>query len=184
MQKAGYREGITAGKESALQEGFDDGFASTGAPLGRELGILRGLCSALLAFLSRSSPSTPPLSPLSPDIPALIDDVRAIAAQLAEVRLSDIAPPDAQAVAHAREHLADAAMAVDSADDDEADPAALNEDIRDKRDMEGLEDLMARMGAGTTAAAAPARPTPQDVTRLRERLLGIARGLGLELQWS
>jgi hypothetical protein len=37
----GYREGITAGKESALQEGFDTGFASVGAPLGRDIGFIR-----------------------------------------------------------------------------------------------------------------------------------------------
>ncbi|KAI0000296.1 hypothetical protein BJV77DRAFT_1063742 [Russula vinacea] len=48
FQNAGYREGITAGKDGALQEGFDAGFAQTGAPLGRELGLLRGLASALI----------------------------------------------------------------------------------------------------------------------------------------
>ncbi|KAG8714075.1 hypothetical protein FRC09_018034, partial [Ceratobasidium sp. 395] len=50
---AGYREGITAGKESALQEGFDDGFASVGASLGRQLGVLRGMANAALAVCVR-----------------------------------------------------------------------------------------------------------------------------------
>ncbi|KAH9032821.1 hypothetical protein EDB84DRAFT_1243530, partial [Lactarius hengduanensis] len=57
---AGYRDGISSGKEAALQEGFDAGFARTGAPRGRELGVLRGLAAALLLHLSRSSPAAHP----------------------------------------------------------------------------------------------------------------------------
>ncbi|KAH8981868.1 hypothetical protein EDB92DRAFT_1952762 [Lactarius akahatsu] len=57
---AGYRDGISSGKEAALQEGFDAGFARTGAPRGRELGVLRGLAAALLLYLSRSSPAAQP----------------------------------------------------------------------------------------------------------------------------
>ena len=115
--------------------------------------------------------------------------MRDVAARLADVRLSDIAPLDPEAVAHAREHLADAAMSVDNLndedDDDDVDAAALNEEIRDKRDMEGLEDLMARMGAGAGPAPAPrARPTAEDVVRLRDRLMAVAQSLGLALQWS
>ncbi|KAI0720541.1 hypothetical protein C8T65DRAFT_567670 [Cerioporus squamosus] len=186
---AGYREGITAGKEGALQEGFDDGFARVGAPIGRELGILRGLCSALLAFLARPVPASSPFSSSqhSHDS-ALANEVREIAAALANVRFSDIAPPDLDAIAHAREHL-ESSNTMDEDDDaaDLTDPAKLNEEIKDKRDMESLEDLMARMGApGTTSSVspAPARPTANDVARLKERLMGIAQGLRLALQWS
>ncbi|KAH9172071.1 hypothetical protein EDB89DRAFT_1967542 [Lactarius sanguifluus] len=57
---AGYRDGISSGKEAALQEGFDVGFARTGAPRGRELGVLRGLAAALLLHLSRSSLAAQP----------------------------------------------------------------------------------------------------------------------------
>ncbi|KAI1790125.1 hypothetical protein LXA43DRAFT_521396 [Ganoderma leucocontextum] len=177
---AGYREGITAGKEGALQEGFDDGFASVGAPLGRDLGVLRGLAAALLAFLTRPSP----------DRATLVAEVRGIAGALSDVRLSDIAPPDLEAFAHAREHLN-----AHADEEDLADPAALNEELKAKRDMESLEDLMARMssggsGSGSGADANPksngARPTAEDVVRLKERLLAIARELGLDLvvQWS
>lgn len=77
-------------------------------------------------------------------------------------------------------------MVVDAdGDDEDVDPAALNEEIKAKRDMEGLEDLMARMGAGesTSAERVPARPTAEDVGRLKERLLAIAHSMGLELQW-
>ncbi|KAI0712235.1 hypothetical protein C8Q76DRAFT_768941 [Earliella scabrosa] len=174
---AGYREGITAGKESALQQGFDDGFAQVGAPTGRELGILRGLCSALLAFLSRNPQ----------DHAALLEQVRGIATTLANVRFSDIAPPDLEAIAHAREHL-ESARPMDEDDDgaELTDPAKSNEEIKDKRDMEGLEDLLAQMSApgADGRSVPPARPTADDVARLRERLLSIARSLGLTLQWS
>ncbi|KAI0754906.1 hypothetical protein C8Q80DRAFT_1095305 [Daedaleopsis nitida] len=171
---AGYREGITAGKESALQEGFDDGFAQVGAPIGRELGILRGVCSALLAFLSR----TP--SPRS----ELVNQVREITTALANVRFSDIAPPDLEAIAHAREHL-ESVQAMDEDDDgaDLTDPAKLNEEIRDKRDIEGLEDLMAQMNASGRIGD-PARPTSEDVAKYKERLMKITQDFGLTLQWS
>ncbi|TFY74295.1 hypothetical protein EWM64_g9718 [Hericium alpestre] len=55
---SGYREGITAGKEDALQEGFDAGFAEVGVPLGQELGLLRGLASALQSFLAPMPPTS------------------------------------------------------------------------------------------------------------------------------
>ncbi|RPD62472.1 hypothetical protein L226DRAFT_610974 [Lentinus tigrinus ALCF2SS1-7] len=176
---AGYREGITAGKEGALQEGFDDGFATVGAPIGRELGILRGLCSALLAFLSPADPSQ------STSDAALANEVREIAAALVNVRFSDIAPPDLEAIAHAREHLEPSnAMTQDEDAADLTDPAKLNEEIKDKRDMENLEDLMAQVGSSNAPSVAPARPTTEDVTRLKARLMSIAQGLGLPLQWS
>ena len=118
-------------------------------------------------------------------------EVRSIANELSNVRLSDIAPPELEALAHAREHL-DAEGKGARRDEDEydvTDPAELNEELKAKRDMEGLEDLMARMGNGGDGAAArlkPGRPTAQDVVRLRERLLAIARvlGLGIAVQWS
>ncbi len=117
-----------------------------------------------------------------------MNEVRDIAAALANVRFSDIAPPDLEAIAHAREHL-ESSNSMDADEDaaDLTDPAKLNEEIKDKRDVESLEDLMAQMGApGTTSGAAPAptRPTANDVARIKERLMGIAQGLGLALQWS
>lgn len=178
--QAGYREGITAGKESALQQGFDDGFAHTGAPLGRELGILRGLCSALIALLSRPQPTD--------TAQAALAETRDIAAQLANVRFSDIVPPDLEALAHAREHL-DAKMSEAEADKDSdgedlADPASLNEELKGKREMEGLEDLMAQMTAGGGSAAAQARPKAADIAQLKGRLLAVAEASGLRPQWS
>jgi hypothetical protein len=95
--QAGYREGITAGKQSALQEGFDDGYANVGAPLGRKLGLLLGLSSSILSLL------TSPSYGLKHE--HLLNEMRDIAMQLSNVRLTDIAPPDLEAEAHERLHL-------------------------------------------------------------------------------
>lgn len=85
MEQAGYRDGISAGKEAALQEGFDAGFARAGAPRGRELGVLRGLAAALLHHLTRSSPG-----------PAAETQARAreIVDRLAAMRFADLVLPD------------------------------------------------------------------------------------------
>ncbi|KIM78529.1 hypothetical protein PILCRDRAFT_98408 [Piloderma croceum F 1598] len=120
----GYREGITAGKESALQEGFDDGFAHVGVPLGHELGILRGIASALYSFLSSTSPAQDPM----------VVEARDIASLLANIRFTDIAPRDLEAEEHARQHL--------EADDNTLD---MNEEVEEKRRMEELEDIQARL---------------------------------------
>ncbi|KAH9016646.1 hypothetical protein EDB83DRAFT_2321136 [Lactarius deliciosus] len=60
---AGYRDGISSGKEVALQEGVDVAFARNGAPRGREPGVLQGVATALL----------PPPVPLLPRRPACAD---------------------------------------------------------------------------------------------------------------
>jgi len=97
FMNAGYREGITAGKESALQEGFDDGFASVGAPLGRQVGTLRGTANAALALcLRRRSDRT------------LEGELGDIVQCLSRTKLSALAPPDMQAIEHAGMHESDA----------------------------------------------------------------------------
>lgn len=157
---AGYREGITAGKESALQAGFDEGFAETGAPIGRNIGLLRGHISSLISFSSsrRSLPE-------GVDAGKLLDEARAISAALGNVRFSDIAPPDLEAERHAREHL-----------EESAEDVVTSEELQGKRDMEGLEDLMGRMGGQKEG-----RPTMKDVAELEARLDTLAQILGLSL---
>ncbi|GJE85540.1 Yae1 family protein [Phanerochaete sordida] len=159
---AGYREGITAGKEGALQEGFDEGFAQTGAPLGRNLGLLRGFSSSIASFLSSSSAQD------LADRAQLLEEVRAISSALSNVRFSDIVPPDMQAIEHAKEHLEDAEDVVTS------------EELQEKRNMESLEDLMNRMGAAPSAKQTD-RPTAEDVAQLEQRLHALAHTLGLTL---
>ena len=166
--KAGYREGITAGKESALQAGFDEGFANVGAPIGRQLGILRGIASALLSSL-RSSASDPQKA-------TAVEQLREIASQLGAIRFSDIAPPDLEAERHAREHLGDRRL--EEADETEA---SVPEEVQDKRAIESLEDMLAQMGSGSTPTK---RPSIDDVNELQKRLLAICRQLGLSLHWS
>ncbi|ETW81528.1 hypothetical protein HETIRDRAFT_247413, partial [Heterobasidion irregulare TC 32-1] len=119
---AGYREGITAGKESALQEGFDAGFAQIGVPLGRELGIMRGLAAALQHFLNTL--------PQSEATAAHMTEARDISTQLAEVRFADVAPRDLEAEQHAREHLTTYGEEMDG-----------NEEVEAKRKVEQLEDM-------------------------------------------
>ncbi|KIM31121.1 hypothetical protein M408DRAFT_327412 [Serendipita vermifera MAFF 305830] len=119
---SGYREGITAGKENALQEGFDEGFASIGAPLGRQLGTLRGTVNALQAYSQQPKPSTS-----SEESMVFSSHLRGLSQRLARIRLTDLAPRDLQAEAHAREHrdieaegtddaLAKAIMELDTSD--------------------------------------------------------------------
>lgn len=48
----GYREGIAAGKQGALQAGFDEGYA-LGAELGKAAGWVKGALEGLLAALAK-----------------------------------------------------------------------------------------------------------------------------------
>ncbi|KAH9959784.1 hypothetical protein BC827DRAFT_1268552 [Russula dissimulans] len=122
FQNAGYRDGITEGKEAALQEGFDAGFAQAGAPRGRELGLLRGLAGALLLHLTRaaaaatatavhpsaaerSSASAAPAAHTAPHVRAHVRAVREIVDALATVRFADIAPsPPPEEAEHLHAH--------------------------------------------------------------------------------
>ncbi|KAL4073135.1 hypothetical protein V8B97DRAFT_186159 [Scleroderma yunnanense] len=144
---SGYRQGIITGKESSLQEGFDIGFADVGVPTGRELGNLRGIASALVAFLAENH--------------VLVEEARAISTAFAQIRFSDIAPPDIEAEQHAREHL-----------DGNDTPA-----ISHKREMENLEDMFSQLGKGIRQG----RPTREDVAKLKERLAVLSTRLALSL---
>lgn len=131
--QTGYREGITAGKLSTLQQGFDQGFNEVGASLGRQLGALRGQLAALL-LLTSSPTSTSPSSaaaagrraparsrglnatptagagagtlPLlaSPRLEQARLDLRGLAKELDAVTLDTLAEPDWEAIEHESEH--------------------------------------------------------------------------------
>jgi hypothetical protein len=164
--QTGYREGITAGKESALQEGFDDGFAHVGVPLGHELGILRGIASALYSFLSSTSPT--------PVQESMVVAARDVASLLANIRFTDIAPRDLEAEEHARQHL--------EVDDNALD---MSNEVEEKRKMEELEDMLAKLTPGSTAGLNQSgRPTVEDVRLLKGRLETLTRGLGLSVDLS
>ncbi|KAF9011209.1 hypothetical protein BDQ17DRAFT_1233860 [Cyathus striatus] len=160
---SGYREGITAGKEGALQEGFDSGFAEIGAPLGRDIGILRGIASALFALLSAT-----------PGKEDMLNEARDISSQLSRIRFSDIVPRDLEAEEHARQHLESDEYGLD-----------VNEGIADKRDMEGLEDMLAKLSAGATMSTSDkSRPKMDDVRLLKERLGALTQRIGIDVNWS
>lgn len=122
--QAGYREGITDGKLSTLQQGFDEGFALS-APLARHLGILRGRATALLQFyIAQSAPSE------------LVDGVRDLLRDLGRARRDDVLPKDLEREAH-----------------EEEDRLARGEEgfeleSNDKRDMEHLEKALEGVSSG------------------------------------
>ncbi|KAF9646929.1 hypothetical protein BDM02DRAFT_3117884 [Thelephora ganbajun] len=172
---AGYREGITAGKESALQTGFDAGYTQVGVPLGREIGLLRGAALALMTFIDSPQLLQPP------EVLAEAQrEIQSISAQLSDIRFSDIVPRDLEAEAHAREHLADdeGDLPVNGLDEN---GFVQNEEVTERRKMEQLEDMMSSFGTSPTPSSNLPRPGPEDVKVTRVRLLQVARTLGLEL---
>jgi hypothetical protein len=127
--------------------------------LGRELGILRGVASALVSFLASSG---------SP--PSTLANARDISAQLASIRFSDIAPPDLEAEAHAREHL----------ESGEGDDIDIEEELAEKWKMEKLEDMLAGMTASGHKADT-LRPTMEDARMLKDRLYALCETIGVNV---
>jgi len=80
-------------------------------------------------------------------------------------------PPDIEAEQHARDHYSD---------------QDVNEEIKGKRDIEGLEDMVERMNAGTGCAvtAANTRPSLEDVQALKARLKALADAMGLQIDFA
>lgn len=150
MHKAGYREGITAGKESALQDGFDDGFASVGAPLGRQVGTLRGKANAALALCLRL------------EVHALEEELRDIVQALSRIRLSALAPPDMQAIEHAKEHESDR-------------PDVGDVETSTGATMQGLEDAFESLSTSKSAGKV-------DIMRRSVEAAGELNRLGQRLQ--
>jgi Essential protein Yae1, N terminal len=159
--QAGYREGITAGKEGALQEGFDSGFEQTGAPIGRRVGRARGMASALLTLFNDQ--------PAGLD-PQMAAELRTISNQLSDLRFSDIVPPDLEAEEHEREHRL--------ANGEDLD---VNEEIQARNDVENLEDMLVGMGSNVKKRA---RPAMQDFETALERLSRISTEIGLDVQFA
>ena len=142
------------------------GFANVGVPIGRELGLLRGASSVVLAFLNKSSNIS--------EKAQMLAEAQEISSQLSRVRFSDIMPRDLEAEAHAREHLEAEGIELD-----------MNEEIADKREVEGLEDLLANLSADNgKSRERHARPTIDDVQVLKDRLKLLTNCLDLGIEWS
>lgn len=162
--KAGYREGMSAGKESdAMQVGFDEAFAQVGVPLGREVGNLRGIVSVLLTYLaskhqgkdlpeetsvSSLGTSGAPNSEGNTAAASVTARARAISTALATLSFVDIVPRDLAAEAHAEMHLAEMTT-IDRAEKhshaqrhlNSTDPAQ-QEIVSERRVKEGIEDIL------------------------------------------
>jgi len=126
IRKAGYREGITDGKLSTLQEGFDSSFTSSVKP-SRTLGGLRGRASALLSLASIRSTNTN------------LDALRDLMKDLNRVKRNDILPIDTEREEHER--------------DEHGDDNAFELEGNEKRDMEGLESALESLGSVNESAA-------------------------------
>ena len=120
------------------------------------------MAAALVALLSSS--------PLQSNE---LENAREIASQLSEFRFSDIVPRDEEAERHALEHLKDEEEPV--VDD--------NEELKAKRDMERLEDLMAGTSASTSSNGKP-RPKAQDLQQIKQRLFQLFHHLGFAVPSS
>lgn len=125
--QAGYREGITDGKLSTLQQGFDEGFTLS-TPLARRIGSLRGRATALLQFLSTT------------DSPVL-ENVREFIRDLERVKRDDVLPVDLEREAHEEEDRL--ARGEDG----------FELESTEKRDMEYLENALEGISSAATTSA-------------------------------
>lgn len=158
---------MIAGKERALQEGFDDGFASVAAPIGRELGILRGTASALLPFIVAYSSHTP-------DQDSLANEARLITSLLADIKFADIIPRNIDAEERFRQHL-----------NTVGGQSVVSGGADVETDMDGPYDIQPQPIVWTGNTALPSdRPTMDDVRQLKTRLENLTRRLKLNISLS
>lgn len=108
-KQAGYRDGITAGKNARLQAGFDQGFALA-APSARELGSLRGIAASLLTLLTTTSASkysAPILGALDSTEGGkerTVAELREVVTALGKLDETKVLPVDQEAEEHAKSH--------------------------------------------------------------------------------
>ncbi|BGP23831.1 hypothetical protein Rt10032_c05g2450 [Rhodotorula toruloides] len=165
---AGYRDGITAGKHSRLQAGFDQGF-SLAAPYAREIGALRGSASSLLSLLAvPSANATRNAGPVleaafsrDAEVEArVIAELRDLVSSLGRFDANKVLPIDQEAEQHAREH------------EDEG----ISELMRQRKEMRETEELMGGLGGKKDDGASGDRA----VRECRDRLLEVLKVFGLE----
>jgi hypothetical protein len=104
----------------------------------------------------------------------VVVEARDITSLLADIRFMDIAPRDLEAEEHVRQDL-------------EADYSEIevNEEVAEKRQMEGLEDMLAQLTPGaSTGQIQSGRPTLEDVRLLKGRLEVLIQDLGLSIDMS
>ncbi|GAA5904674.1 hypothetical protein JCM6882_008343 [Rhodosporidiobolus microsporus] len=161
---AGYRDGITAGKNARLQAGFDQGFALA-SPYAREVGGLRGIAASLLALLTTTGASAkhagPLLAALEPQgrqgKEQVVAELREVVNALGRLDAVRVLPVDEEAEAHAKEHAEE----------------GISEVMRQRKEMREMEALMGGLGGA-------AEHTDGGVEECRRRLLEILKVVGLE----
>ncbi|GAA5854685.1 hypothetical protein JCM8547_004939 [Rhodosporidiobolus lusitaniae] len=161
---AGYRDGITAGKNAHLQTGFDQGFALA-SPYARELGGLRGLAASLLALLTTTGGSAKYAGPILATLEArepqakeqVVAELRDIVNVLGKLDAFKVLPIDEEAVEHAKEHAEE----------------GISEVMRQRKEMREMEELMGGLGG---AASEPSG----GVEDCRRRLGEVLKVVGLE----
>lgn len=180
FEQDGYREGITAGKEGALQEGFDEGFALDGVPLGRRVGTLRGIAAGLQAFGTTGLTGTSSNSPSQSGQPSLEAEVRAIVAGLESLEIRDLMPPDLLAEQHNLEHEQAEAQKQQS------ESAEVDMEGNTSGGGDSMEEMLAAFASVGTkdSATTKARRREQALAALRdleERLSSVLQQLGFAI---
>lgn len=101
MYDDGYREGIGLGKEGAIQQGFDHGFQANGAPIGRQLGKLKGTLHALEIRLIQSRTGN---HSSSDNLIKILESTQTLRQRVNSLQLKDLIEPDWEAIEHERQH--------------------------------------------------------------------------------
>lgn len=137
--QAGYREGITDGKLSTLQQGFDVGFARAVTP-SRRLGNLRGRIAGLIGYLQSL--------PAPGNDEGLLHRAREVRTLLGRVKRGDVCEADEEALAHAREEHPDPDEEVRSGRVDAGGDWSVSAGVGERREMERLVDALDGLGGG------------------------------------
>lgn len=135
--QAGYRDGITSGKSSHLQTGFDQGF-TTASPFAREVGSLRGIAATLLAILTTASGAKHAGNvggALGERNAVVVGECRALVTALGKLDEQRVLPVDQEAEEHAKSHA------------DEG----LSLEMLERKEMRRMEEAMNGLGSGKKA---------------------------------
>jgi len=137
-----------------------------GVPVGRELGMMRGIVSAMLSFLNDTSVL---VVPRDTDRQA-IADTEEISARLSRIRFSEVMPPDREAEEHARLHQ-----------EEDGDELFVGQE---REELELLEDMVEQMNTREVLRPEEGRPTAEDVQVLKNRLDQLAARLGMNINYA
>ncbi|GAA5937361.1 Yae1p [Sporobolomyces koalae] len=140
---AGYRDGITNGKNSNLQLGFDQGF-SLASSYARQVGQLRGVATTLLSILTTQSGSkhVPTLINAQDEgntKDSIVSQLREVVNLLGKLERDQVLPVDQEALEHAKSHNNDSTAAT-----------GFSQEYVDKQEMNELGDMLNTLGHNAT----------------------------------